>query len=71
MLPEAVDDANNPTAAGLLVAGIYTGPYFDTLNSNEIRVQVGLTAVLPCRVRQAGDRSVSRLLRFKVYLFYI
>ena len=54
--------ADTPTAAGLLVGGIYTGPYFDTLTSNEIRVQVGLTAVLPCRVRQAGDRSVSQII---------
>ncbi|EFX77203.1 hypothetical protein DAPPUDRAFT_54448, partial [Daphnia pulex] len=35
------------------------GPYFDPYTTADISVQVGSNAVLPCRVRQAGNRSVS------------
>ena len=40
--------------------GLYTGPYFDPFSATNISVQVGSTALLPCRVRQASNRSVSQ-----------
>ena len=59
--------ANQNDAAGelrltnLLLGGLYTGPYFDPYTPTDISVQVGSSALLPCRVRQAGNRSVSRV----------
>lgn len=45
--------------ASLVMGGLYTGPYFDPYTPTDISVQVGSNALLPCRVRQAGNRSVS------------
>lgn len=45
--------------ANVLLGGLYTGPYFDPYTPTDMIVQVGSSALLPCRVRQAGNRSVS------------
>ncbi|XP_046643087.1 hemicentin-1-like [Daphnia pulicaria] len=59
-LEESIDGGTSHRVASLLVGGgLYTGPYFDPYTTADISVQVGSNAVLPCRVRQAGNRSVS------------
>ena len=41
-------------------SGLYTGPYFDPLgNPGNVTVQLGETALLPCRIRQLGSQTVS------------
>ena len=64
-VPQHPDQLNDggpySRVANLLVGGLYTGPYFDPYTTSEISVQVGSNALLPCRVRQAGNRSVSRV----------
>lgn len=58
-LEESIDGGTSHRVASLLVGGLYTGPYFDPFTTADISVQVGSNAILPCRVRQAGNRSVS------------
>ena len=58
-LEESIDGGTSHRVASLLVGGLYTGPYFDPFTTADISVQVGTNAILPCRVRQAGNRSVS------------
>ena len=62
-VPHQLESSNNGVlvsrAASLVMGGLYTGPYFDPFTPTEISVQVGSNALLPCRVRQAGNRSVS------------
>ena len=39
--------------------GLYTGPYFDQNgNPGNVTVQLGETAMLPCRVKQRGEKTV-------------
>ncbi len=39
--------------------GLYTGPYFDQIgNPANVTAQLGETAILPCRVKQIGQRTV-------------
>lgn len=39
--------------------GLYTGPYFDqTGNPNNVTFDVGQTAILPCRIKQIGQKMV-------------
>ena len=39
--------------------GLYTGPYFDQNgNPGNVTVQLGETALLPCRVKQRGEKTV-------------
>ena len=47
------------TSKGFTGGGLYTGPYFDPFTTSDISAQIGDTALLPCRVRQAANRSVS------------
>ncbi|KZS21309.1 Dpr15-like protein [Daphnia magna] len=56
---ESIDGGTSHRVAELLAGGLYTGPYFDPFTTADISVQVGSNAILPCRVRQAGNRSVS------------
>ena len=57
--------ANNNNVVGGAVnlkkfSGLYTGPYFDPLgNPGNVTVQLGETALLPCRIRQLGSQTVS------------
>lgn len=40
--------------------GLYTGPYFDQIgNPPNVTVQLGETALLPCRVKQLGKNFAS------------
>lgn len=39
-----------------------SGPHFDLLQSRNVSVQIGKTAVLNCRVKYAGGKTVSILL---------
>lgn len=55
----ANDGILSSRTASLVMGGLYTGPYFDPYTPTDIFVQVGSNALLPCRVRQAGNRSVS------------
>ncbi|XP_076044503.1 uncharacterized protein LOC143027209 [Oratosquilla oratoria] len=41
------------------ITGLYTGPYFDPLAPRNLTAHLGDQAVLPCTVRQLGDKSVS------------
>ncbi|KAF2369156.1 Immunoglobulin I-set [Trinorchestia longiramus] len=41
------------------ITGLYTGPYFDPLAPRNLTAHIGDRAVLPCTVRQLGDKSVS------------
>ncbi|XP_018019534.1 uncharacterized protein LOC108675991 isoform X2 [Hyalella azteca] len=41
------------------ITGLYTGPYFDPLAPRNLTAHLGDRAVLPCTVRQMGDKSVS------------
>lgn len=43
------------------ITGLYTGPYFDPLAPRNITAHQGDRALLPCVVRQLGDKSVSWL----------
>jgi hypothetical protein len=39
--------------------GLYTGPYFDTTgNPENVTVQLGESALLPCKIRQLGRQTV-------------
>lgn len=38
----------------------YSSPYFDNTTRRDITVTIGQTALLHCRVRNLGDRAVSR-----------
>jgi len=51
--------ASSLTSKGFTGGGLYTGPYFDPFTASDISVQIGDRALLPCRVRQAANRSVS------------
>lgn len=59
---ESIDGGTSHRVAELLAGGLYTGPYFDPFTTADISVQVGSNAILPCRVRQAGNRSVSQVI---------
>ncbi|CAL4070825.1 unnamed protein product, partial [Meganyctiphanes norvegica] len=41
------------------ITGLYTGPYFDPLTPKNHTAHLDDQAVLPCTVRQLGDKSVS------------
>ncbi|XP_015604174.1 cell adhesion molecule 4 [Cephus cinctus] len=41
------------------IDGLYPGPYFDSNSPENITVQLGTHAYLPCKVRQLGNKSVS------------
>ncbi|XP_066989268.1 uncharacterized protein [Macrobrachium rosenbergii] len=41
------------------ITGLYTGPYFDPLAPRNFTAHLGDQAILPCTVRQLGDKSVS------------
>ena len=43
------------------ITGLYTGPYFDPLTPRNLTAHLGDQAVLPCTVRQLGDKSVSTI----------
>jgi hypothetical protein len=39
--------------------GLYTGPYFDQSgNPGNVTAELGQTAMLPCRVKQIGEKTV-------------
>lgn len=42
----------------------YSHPYFDNSTKRDLTITVGQTAQLPCRVRNLGDRAVSKRLHF-------
>ncbi len=47
--------------------GLYTGPYFDPAgNPDNVTVQLGDTALLPCRIKQLGKQTVriSNIIKF-------
>jgi hypothetical protein len=41
-------------------SGLYTGPYFDPSTTTNITTQLGTHAYLPCKVKQLGNKSVSK-----------
>ena len=43
-------------------SGLYTGPYFDSSTPNNITTQLGTHAYLPCKVKQLGNKSVSKFI---------
>ena len=56
LIPSVVTDARGRP----LYTGLYSGPYFDQeRTAANVSAQLGATAVMPCRVQQAGGRAVS------------
>ena len=57
------DSSSSSSNGKTRFTGLYTGPYFDpnpTSNPTNVTVQLGETALLPCRVKQLGSDHVVR-----------
>jgi len=57
------------TISPLIEATSIRGPYFDKVASKNVTALVGHTAYLNCRVRNLGNRTVSLIILF--YLFIL
>lgn len=43
----------------------YHRPYFDDISPRNVTAVVGQSAILNCRVKHPGDRTVSNLVRYR------
>jgi hypothetical protein len=46
-------------------------PYFDTLTPRNVTALVGKSAYLTCRVRNLGNKTVSKVFSFKIWIYLI